>query len=114
MATFVTLIIVVAVIAGGAWYYYRGRHMGSFAQAVGAAPAIPQPKSQGAMPMLKMPTAMGWGASEVPSVKAGLKVSAFARDLKHPRWAYVLPNGDVLIAESGAFPARPRMCATMR
>ena len=105
MATFVTLIIVVAVIAGGAWYYYRGRHMGSFAQAVGAAPAIPQPKSQGAMPMLKMPTAMGWGASEVPSVKAGLKVSAFARDLKHPRWAYVLPNGDVLVAESASLPS---------
>src|SRR5690606_35594297 len=33
-------------------------------------------------------------------VKAGLAVSAFARDLEHPRWTYVLPNGDVLVAES--------------
>jgi glucose/arabinose dehydrogenase len=29
-------------------------------------------------------------------------VLAFARDLDHPRWVYVLPNGDVLVAESNA------------
>ncbi|WP_236899877.1 PQQ-dependent sugar dehydrogenase [Devosia sp. SL43] len=92
------------MIAGGAWYYYRGRHMGSFAQAVGTKPAIPEAKPQGAMPMLKMPTAMGWAPGKVPTVKSGLKVTPFALNLKHPRWAYVLPNGDVLIAESASLP----------
>ncbi|WP_354066389.1 sorbosone dehydrogenase family protein [Devosia sp. 2618] len=87
------------------WYYYRGRHIGSFAQAFGSAPKIPEPKSQGPVPMLKMPTAIGWGEGEKPTVAAGLKVTAFARNLKHPRWAYVLPNGDVLVAESASLPS---------
>jgi glucose/arabinose dehydrogenase len=33
-------------------------------------------------------------------------VNAFARGLDHPRWLYVLPNGDVLVAETNA-PPRP-------
>ena len=37
---------------------------------------------------------------------AGLAVKALATGLDHPRWLYVLPNGDVLVAESNA-PPRP-------
>jgi hypothetical protein len=37
-------------------------------------------------------------------VAKGLAVSALARDLDHPRWLYVLPNGDVLVAETNAPP----------
>ncbi len=36
----------------------------------------------------------------------GLKVTAYARDFDHPRWIFVLPNGDVLVAETKA-PAKP-------
>lgn len=104
MAALIALAVLAALVAAGLWYYYRGRHMGSFAQAVGTAPAIPEAKPQGAMPMLKMPTAMGWKAGEKPDVAPGLKVTPFALNLKHPRWAYVLPNGDVLIAESASLP----------
>lgn len=104
MAALITLIVLAVIVAGGLWYYYRGRHMGSFRQAVGTTPAIPLAKPQGAMPMLKMPTAMGWAPGKVPTVAAGLKVTPFALNLKHPRWAYVLPNGDVLIAESASLP----------
>jgi glucose/arabinose dehydrogenase len=32
-------------------------------------------------------------------------VTAFAKALKHPRWLHVLPNGDVLVAESASEPA---------
>ncbi|MDB5612555.1 MAG: sorbosone dehydrogenase family protein [Devosia sp.] len=106
-----TVIIVLAILviaAGAAWYYYRGRHMGSFAQAFGTTPSIPEAKPQGAIPMLKMPTAMGWKAGEKPSVAPGLKVTPFALNLKHPRWAYVLPNGDVLVAESAGIPGTPK------
>src|SRR5690606_31418357 len=39
-----------------------------------------------------------------PVAADGLAVTAFARDLEHPRWLYVLPNGDVLVAESAAPP----------
>ena len=40
----------------------------------------------------------------MPTPAEGLKVKAFAKGLKHPRWLYVLPNGDVLVAETDAPP----------
>src|SRR5690606_20720751 len=46
------------------------------------------------------PTAHGWPAGRAPTAAAGLRVNAFATGLKHPRWLQVLPNGDVLAAES--------------
>ncbi len=65
----------------------------------GTAPTIPDAKAQ-SIPTLKMPTAQGWEAGHVPTAAAGLKVNAFAKDLKHPRWIHVLPNNDVLVAEA--------------
>jgi glucose/arabinose dehydrogenase len=38
---------------------------------------------------------------------SGFEVNAFATGLDHPRWLYVLPNGDVLVAESNAPADRP-------
>lgn len=71
----------------------------SLEPAYGSAPKIPTAKPQG-IPTLKMPTAKGWTAEQVPTASAGLKVNAFAAGLKHPRWIHVLPNGDVLVAEA--------------
>lgn len=68
-------------------------------QAMGQTPQIPQAKAQGLM-TLKMPLAVGWSGDHVPSCPDGLKVNAFASGLDHPRWIEVLPNGDVLVAES--------------
>ena len=68
-------------------------------QAVGGAPKIPAAKPQG-IPTLKMPTAKGWDKGQTPVAAPGLRVNAFAAGLKHPRWIYVLPNGDVLVAEA--------------
>ncbi len=48
--------------------------------------------------------AKGWPSGAMPQPVAGTSVTAFARDLDHPRWLYVLPNGDVLVAESNAPP----------
>ena len=69
-------------------------------QAIGNEPEIPPARPQGALPTLKMPSARGWRGSETPVAAPGLKVNAFARDLEHPRWLHVLPNGDVLVAEA--------------
>src|SRR6202142_3497945 len=88
--------------------------------AFGSAPVVPVAKPQGALPTLKMPTARGWTDGQVPVAAPGLKVNAFATGLKHPRWIHVLPNGDVLVAESNqiAGPVRTvfsyAMQATMR
>jgi glucose/arabinose dehydrogenase len=86
----------------------------------GSAPVVPVAKPQGAIPTLKMPTARGWTDGQIPVAAPGLKVNAFATGLKHPRWIEVLPNGDVLVAESNqvAGPIRSvfsyAMQATMR
>ena len=68
-------------------------------QAMGQAPVIPEAKKQGIM-TLKMPVAEGWKDGHLPTCADGLKVNAFASGLDHPRWIEVLPNGDVLVAES--------------
>jgi len=86
----------------------------------GSAPVVPAAKPQGALPTLKMPTARGWATGQLPVVAPGLKVNAFAADLEHPRWINLLPNGDVLVAESTQVPTPVRsvfgyaMQATMR
>ena len=49
---------------------------------------------------------MGWTGGDTPAPAAGTQVTAFARGLDHPRWLHVLPNGDVLVAETNA-PPRP-------
>ena len=74
-------------------------------QAFGSSPAIPPAKSQGVIPTLKMPTARGWTQGQKPIAASGLRVNAFATNLKHPRWIHVLPNGDVLAAEALTVPA---------
>src|ERR1700733_3366370 len=110
---------VVAVI-GGAALTVRKMQGVPQVEAWGAAPAIPAAKPQGAIPTLKMPSARGWSEGQLPTAAPGLKVNAFATGLDHPRWIYVLPNGDVLIAESNqvAGPIRSMfsyaMQATMR
>lgn len=68
-------------------------------QAVGTSPEIPKPRKQGIM-TLKMPVAEGWREGRVPTCAPDLEVNAFASGLEHPRWIEVLPNGDVLVAES--------------
>src|SRR5690606_8598099 len=72
----------------------------------GAAPNLPAPKPQG-VPMVKIAPAVGWPQGRAPDAAAGLAVNAFATGLDHPRWLYVLPNGDVLVAESQG-PAKPK------
>jgi len=110
---------IVALIGAAALRWRRLQGVPSEA-AWGSAPVVPAAKPQGAMPTLKMPTAQGWTKGQKPVAAPGLKVNAFATDLDHPRWIEVLPNGDVLVAESTQVPAPVRsvfgyaMQATMR
>lgn len=43
---------------------------------------------------------VGWKEGEKPAVPAGFTVGLYAAGFQHPRWLYVLPNGDLLVAES--------------
>jgi glucose/arabinose dehydrogenase len=71
----------------------------------GAQPALPAPQHT-LLPTVNIAPAIGWPAGVVPQATMGTQVKAFARGLDHPRWLYVLPNGDVLVAETNA-PAKP-------
>jgi glucose/arabinose dehydrogenase len=72
---------------------------------VGPTPTLPEPTTTW-LPTINVARATGWARGEKPTPAPGLAVNAFARDLEHPRWLYVLPNGDVLVAETNA-PERP-------
>ena len=71
----------------------------------GPAPTLPAP-THSLVPTVKVAPATGWLPGEAPTAAPGLRVSAFAQDLDHPRWLHVLRNGDVLVAEASA-PPRP-------
>jgi glucose/arabinose dehydrogenase len=58
------------------------------------------------IPTVNIAPARGWPAGVTPQAANGTRVVAFAAGLDHPRWLMVLPNGDVLVAETNA-PARP-------
>lgn len=87
-------------LVGGAAVALRHSGDGLRKPVYGTAPVIPEAKAQGKIPTLKMPTAKGWEGDHKPTAAAGLRVNAFAKNLLHPRNMYVLPNGDVLVAES--------------
>lgn len=70
---------------------------------VGPHPTLPSPNPT-LLPTVNIAPAKGWPAGATPRAAAGLAVSAFATGLDHPRWLYVLPNGDVLVAETNAPP----------
>jgi len=74
-------------------------------QGMGPTPELPPP-NPGMMPTVNIAKAIGWPEGGKPTPAAGLAVNAYATELDHPRWLYVLPNGDVLVAETNA-PPRP-------
>jgi glucose/arabinose dehydrogenase len=73
------------------------------AQTVGPAPVLVAPE-RSLIPTVRVAAAIGWPANAHPIAAEGLAVTRFAVGLQHPRWLYVLPNGDVLVAETDAPP----------
>jgi glucose/arabinose dehydrogenase len=71
----------------------------------GPNPRLPQP-DKSVIPTVNIAPAKPWKGDETPTAASGLAVSRYACELDHPRWLYVLPNGDVLVAETNA-PERP-------
>ena len=73
----------------------------------GPSPTLPAPHSS-LIPTLNTAKAVGWPADAAPTAPPGFKVTRFAGPLAHPRWLHVLPNGDVLVAESSSEPKPPK------
>src|SRR5829696_7018640 len=69
----------------------------------GPSPALPPPV-QTLIPTVHVAKAVGWPSGAKPTTTGGTTVVRFAEGLEHPRWIHVLPNGDVLVAETNAPP----------
>ena len=71
----------------------------------GPSPELVAP-TKSILPTIRVAKAKGWNDDAKPQSAEGTTVTAYARKLQHPRWLYVLPNGDVLVAESET-PVKP-------
>ena len=78
----------------------------SVAEGTGPSPKLPAP-TKTLLPTINIADATGWPEGAAPTPAQGLAVRSFAAGLDHPRWLYVLPNGDVLVAETAA-PPKPK------
>lgn len=72
-------------------------------ETLGPAPRL-GPVEQRLLPTVQIAAATGWPAGAQPTAAPGVAVTAMASGLDHPRWLAVLPNGDVLVAETNAPP----------
>ncbi|ABQ68751.1 Glucose/sorbosone dehydrogenase-like protein [Rhizorhabdus wittichii RW1] len=101
----IALPIVLIVAAVTALYLLATRERAeiAFAKVTGPTPELSEPRET-LLPTLAVAKAVGWKAGEKPVAAKGLSVAAFAEGLTHPRWIYVLPNGDVLVSESNSPP----------
>jgi glucose/arabinose dehydrogenase len=94
--------IVLTVLAVACTACHEAAHLPDSA-GFGPHPTLPAPHSS-LIPTLNIAPATGWPEGATPVASSGNVVHAFADKLEHPRWLYVLPNGDVLVAETDAPP----------
>src|SRR5690349_15533017 len=72
---------------------------GPVSKAQGPNPQLDQPQTT-TIPTVNVAKGEGWPPGKMPTAADGLRVNQFAGDLQHPRSFLVLPNGDVLVAET--------------
>jgi glucose/arabinose dehydrogenase len=70
---------------------------------MGPNPTLPMPNKT-LIPTVNVAPVNLWADGAKPTGAPGTAVNAFASGLDHPRWIYVLPNGDVLVAETNSPP----------
>ena len=99
------LLALIVIIAGTLWWLSRPDVSRlSNAELTGRVPVLSDPRVQSALPTINIARAAAWPANAAPTAAPGLTVNRFASGLDHPRNLYVLPNGDVLVAETNSPP----------
>ena len=102
VGTAIVVVLVVLIAAGAAVYAFSGdKARLSETASFGPNPPLPLP-TKDLIPTIQIAPAKGWPQGVKPTPADGLAVEAFATGLEHPRWLHVLPNGDVLVAETNA------------
>ena len=95
--------VLLGAAAGAYVFLDREQATVSVDQGYGASPVLPKPNAT-ILPTMNIAEAASWPEGKTPTAAEGLKVNALAKDFDHPRWIHVLPNGDVLIAETNKPP----------
>ncbi|MEJ1969251.1 MAG: sorbosone dehydrogenase family protein [Rhizomicrobium sp.] len=100
----IAILAIVGLAAAAILWFTRGDTARLPASAgYGPHPTLPAPNPT-LLPTINQADGVGWPAGARPAPAPGLAVAAFADKLDHPRWLYVLPNGDVLVAETNSPP----------
>ena len=76
------------------------------ARQLGPNPALPEVEHY-LVPPIKVAPGAGWARGATPTVAPGLRIQALATGLRHPRFVYVLPNGDILAVQAKSRPPEP-------
>ena len=98
------LLVILLIAAGAVWWLSRPDPARlSNAELTGRVPVLSQPRRE-TIPTVRVAAVTPWPADAAPAAAAGLRVTRFAQGLDHPRQMLVLPNGDVLVAESNSPP----------
>ena len=101
----VAILLVIAIIGGGYYVTRPDVAQVSVDKLTGPTPEFGAPREQ-TIPTINVAEVDRWKAGEAPTPAAGLTVERFAEGLDHPRNMFVLPNGDVLVAETNAPPGK--------
>ncbi|GLW22894.1 sorbosone dehydrogenase [Microbispora amethystogenes] len=97
-------LVLLAVLATAGVFAVVGRGGPPQTEArLGADPRLEEPDTF-PIPKVEAPDVVGWPAGVTPTAPEGFTVTRFAGGLDHPRWLYLLPGGDVLVAESATSP----------
>lgn len=93
-----------ALLGGAGWYFLGGDTARlDIAEVSGPSPVISEPRKE-AFPTINVAAVDRWKSGEAPVAAKGLAVARFAEGLDHPRALMVLPNGDILVAETNSPP----------
>ena len=103
LGALVVLVVLGIVGAGGIVLSSREQATVPIEQGYGSNPTLPEP-NRTLLPTVNVAEATSWPEGARPTAVQGFAVKEFAGGLDHPRWLHVLPNGDVLVAESNAPP----------
>ncbi len=108
MRKYIIMAIAALLIAVGGTFFYLSRpDVAQLAQSdlEGREPKFTDPRKQ-YIPTIDIADPVGWAANAAPVPAKGLTVARFAAGLDHPRQMLLLPNGDILVAETNS-PPRP-------
>lgn len=95
------ILVVLAIVLGGFWVWFSHGNPSNLPLGAteGTQVELRAPETE-TIPSMGIAKPVGWAANEAPTAATGLTVNRFAAGLNHPRTMLVLPNGDVLVAET--------------